>query len=300
MRDVSNVYKVQNIEFQARWFPLANLLSKQKKVSVTGAAELLGLTHPAVNQIASQMEKAGLLSSYKDKNDERRRFLILSTKGKHTVKQLEPLWAIIKTTTQNFIKLADEDFLNSLTKIEKLLNEESMYDRIINEVKRKQFEEVEIIEYKPAYKKHFVSLNLEWLNKYFKIEQYDKDILYNPDDKILKTGGKIFFARLDNKIIGCVAVVKYENNVYKIAKTAVTENYQRRQAGRKLVIKAINYALKRKANKILLNTSPKLVASIALYESLGFLIKQAPEGFIKHRRKTIHMQLDKRKYKRVK
>ena len=93
--------------------------------------------------------------------------------------------------------------------------------------------------------------------------------------------------------------MKYENNIYKIAKTSVTENYQRRQAGKKLVVKAINYALKRKANKILLNTNPKLTASIALYEGLGFKIKPAPEGFIKHRRKTIHMQLDKRKFKSI-
>lgn len=297
MRDVSNVYKLQHIEFQARWFPLANLLSHQKKVSVTGAAELLGLTHPAVNQIAGQMTKAGLLTSQKDVKDERRRFLMLSPKGKKIVKQLEPLWASIKNVAQDFVKSVEVDFLSKFSKMEKLLDEESMFDRIVKELKRKQYEEIEIIKYKPAYKKHFISLNLEWLKKYFEVESYDKELLYNSEKYILSPGGMIFFARLDKKIIGTVAVIKHTGNLYEISKTAVTENYQGRQAGKKLVVKAINYALIRKAKKIVLNTNPKLTTSIALYESLGFKIRPIPKEFIKHKRKTIQMVLNKRKFK---
>jgi len=184
--------------------------------------------------------------------------------------------------------------------MERLLDEQSMYDRIMEEIKRKQYEKVEIIKYRPAYKKNFVSLNLEWLQKYFEVEPYDKELLDNPEKYILNTGGMIFFARLDKKIIGTVAVIKHGNNTYKISKTAVTENYQGRQAGKKLVIKAINYTLNRRAKKIILNTNPKLTASIALYESLGFRTKPLPKEFIKHKRKTIHMELDKRKFKSIK
>ena len=71
MRDVSRIYQEQDVGFQARWFPVLYLLGQKTSMSVTEVAHALGMTHPAVNQIAGAMSGAGLLSSSRDSSDER-------------------------------------------------------------------------------------------------------------------------------------------------------------------------------------------------------------------------------------
>ena len=39
--------------------------------------------------------------------------------------------------------------------------------------------EVNIINFKNEYEKHFYDLNIEWLNNFFEVEEYDHKILSN-------------------------------------------------------------------------------------------------------------------------
>ncbi len=39
--------------------------------------------------------------------------------------------------------------------------------------------EVNIINFKNEYEKHFYDLNIEWLNNFFEVEEYDYKILSN-------------------------------------------------------------------------------------------------------------------------
>jgi 2-hydroxychromene-2-carboxylate isomerase len=52
MRDVSRVYRELDEPFEARWFPLLRALLEESPQGVTQVARALGLTHPAVNQLA--------------------------------------------------------------------------------------------------------------------------------------------------------------------------------------------------------------------------------------------------------
>ncbi|MEW5925309.1 MAG: MarR family winged helix-turn-helix transcriptional regulator, partial [Candidatus Zixiibacteriota bacterium] len=114
MRDVSRIYKEQDIDFEARWFPVFYLLKLESNTSITEIASALGLTHPAINQIAGEMSRAGLIISVRDKNDERRRLLSLSVKGKSLVPELEPLWQDVVDATMEVLEAANEGFLESI------------------------------------------------------------------------------------------------------------------------------------------------------------------------------------------
>ena len=129
-RDVSRVYREQKLEFHARWFPVAYLLTQNSPMSVTAIADALGLTHPAVNQIAAEMARRGLLTSRKDKDDERRRLLSLTPKGRRVVRDLQPLWDAVEKCTRQLIREAGYDLLSSIAAIEKALDRQEMYDRI--------------------------------------------------------------------------------------------------------------------------------------------------------------------------
>ncbi|MFH1373036.1 MAG: MarR family transcriptional regulator [bacterium] len=129
-RDVSQVYQDQKLDFHARWFPVAYLLSQFSDLPVTTVADKLGLTHPAVNQIAGQMSRRGLLTSRTDPDDERRRLLSLTSKGKKMVEKLRPLWIAVETCTSQVIEASGCNLLAGITAIEHELDRQSMYDRI--------------------------------------------------------------------------------------------------------------------------------------------------------------------------
>ncbi len=132
-RDVSRVYEAQKVNFRARWFPMAILLSRSSPMSITAIANSLKFTHAAVNQIATEMTRHGLLVSRKDKSDERRRLLALSRRGRDTVVGLQPLWLSIERCTEKVIAESGQDAFALLRSIESALDEREMYDRIITD-----------------------------------------------------------------------------------------------------------------------------------------------------------------------
>jgi len=87
---------------------------------------------------------------------------------------------------------------------------------------------VNIINFKNEYEKHFYDLNIEWLNNFFEVEEYDHKILSNAKKYIIDKGGKIFFAVLGDKIIATVALMPTENELtYEEIKMEIKSPYSR-------------------------------------------------------------------------
>ena len=76
--------------------------------------------------------------------------------------------------------------------------------------------EVSIISFDPRYAKVFFDLNIEWLETYFYVEDYDREVLSNPNTYILDPGGHIFFAVGNDNAIGTVALMKVEEGIYEL------------------------------------------------------------------------------------
>ena len=53
--------------------------------------------------------------------------------------------------------------------------------------------------FKVEYKLDFKALNLQWIKKYFRVEEEDRKILENPKSYVIDRGGQIFFAINDGK-----------------------------------------------------------------------------------------------------
>jgi N-acetylglutamate synthase-like GNAT family acetyltransferase len=173
-----------------------------------------------------------------------------------------------------------------------------MYVRVTRQMKMRQLNEVEIVDYQPRFKRYFKSLNVQWLQEYFKVEETDKILLSDPHGKVIKPGGLVLFARLDGKIVGTAALIKHNKHIYELAKMAVTREVRGRQVGRKLGLAAIERAKKAGARQLVLLTSPQLTAAYNLYRSLGF-VEISPEQpwATPHRRESIAMSLELKKRK---
>jgi ribosomal protein S18 acetylase RimI-like enzyme len=297
-KDAPRIYGERSTDFEPRWFPLFYLLKQAGPVSVTEAASALGYTHPAINQIAGEMAVRGLLESIKDKKDERKRLLRLTRKGRAAVSRLEPVWADIGAAAAELLEEAGGDFLTALGRLEDALEETDVYQRVVRRAKRRELESVEIIDYRPQFKRFFKSLNLEWLQKYFAVEDKDLRLLSDPNRKIIKAGGFVFFARLEGKIVGTAALLKHDRDIYELTKMAVTRHARGRQAGRKLALAAIQRARKAGAKRVVLMTSPRLTAACNLYRSLGFVEASLAQPWTTtYKRESIAMSLDLKKEK---
>jgi GNAT superfamily N-acetyltransferase/DNA-binding MarR family transcriptional regulator len=293
MKDASRIYRALEMNFEARWFPVLYALSKQSPMAVTELAQALGLTHTAVNQLASEMMKKKLLLSTRDKTDERKRLLQLSKKGQRAASELGPVWREIKRSTRELIVSSGHDLLSALGKIEELLDEQDMYERVCARMGIAPGEEVEIVDYRPAYKKHFKSLNYEWLNEHFSVEEHDEVLLDDPNGRIIRRGGAVLFAKVGEEIVGTCALVRHSDEVFELTKMAVIARARRQKIGTKLAEAVIQRARARKANTIYLETSPKLLPALHLYEKLGFKkTGRGPLGRLRYKRRTRTLKLD--------
>lgn len=115
----------------------------------------------------------------------------------------------------------------------------------------------------------FRELNEAWISKFFRIEEHDRIQLAEPEN-ILRAGGQIVMALAGEERIGCCALIFLKPGVFEVAKMAVSENYQGRGVGRKLLEYAIAQAKTLGAHTLELASNSKLANAVHLYESLGF------------------------------
>lgn len=129
---------------------------------------------------------------------------------------------------------------------------------------------IQFIPFDDKYAKDFCSLNVEWLAKYFYVEPYDEKVLSNPKEHIIDTGGYIFFAKINNEVVGTVAIIK-QKNFYELSKMAISPKHQGLKIGQKLLDFTIEFAKSKKWKSITLYSHRKLKTAIYIYSKKGFI-----------------------------
>jgi GNAT superfamily N-acetyltransferase len=130
--------------------------------------------------------------------------------------------------------------------------------------------QVAIREFEPGDEAAFRQLNEEWITRYFRIEAKDEESLYDPQANILTPGGRIVFADIDGRCVGCCALVRSGEGEFEVAKMAVTAECQGSGIGRKLLEAVVEAARSSGARRLYLETNHALTPAIRLYESVGF------------------------------
>ena len=137
---------------------------------------------------------------------------------------------------------------------------------------------MEIVDFRAEYAGAFESLNREWLEKYFWVEEVDKVLLANPETELIAHGGHILFVLDRDVAVGTVALKHHGNGRFELTKMAVTEAYQGRGLGRALLSAAVERFGKIEGASLFLETNSRLQTAINLYESAGFEHARHPSG----------------------
>ena len=126
-----------------------------------------------------------------------------------------------------------------------------------------------IIPFREELSNHFRDLNIDWLEKYFFVEDHDKEVLENAKACILDKGGYIFFALHNNKVVGTVALMN-ENEGFELSKMAVSPQYQGLKIGQHLMQYCIDFAKAKDWDKLLIYSNTVLENAIYIYKKYGF------------------------------
>ena len=136
----------------------------------------------------------------------------------------------------------------------------------------------------------FKSLNLEWLDTYFKVEPIDQLVLNNPEREVIDKGGFIFMIQKNYDTIGTFAFIKKSAKIYEFSKMAITPDERGNGYGNMAMEFLIQFAKNKKWSKLILYSNTKLKNSIHLYKKYGF--KEIPlEKNLIYSRGNIKMEL---------
>lgn len=291
IRDVGRLYQGLGFEFEPRWYLLFYSLHEHGPASITALASSLSQSHAAVNQVAGELLDAGLVAEVRERGDERKRLLRLTPRGRKLAARMVPLWQEIGKATRELFRDSGCNLVADLRTIEAALDQASIYDRVRVARGESLVPPIDIVDYRPAYKKHFRELNTVWLREHFTVEPEDEKMLSNPRGRIVNRGGAVLFASAEGEIVGTCALIRHSASDFELSKMAVAESARGHGVGRALGKASIDRAARLGGRRLFLLTSEKLPAAIALYRKLGFKDCPMPEAASHYKRSTMAMEL---------
>lgn len=147
---------------------------------------------------------------------------------------------------------------------------------------------IQIIPYSNGLKEAIKILNYEWLEKYFRVEQSDIQSLSNPKEEIIDKGGFIFYAKLNDEIVGTASLLKKTEDVFELGKMAVSEKAQGHKIGTLLLEHCLQFAKQKQIRTLILYSNTKLKSALHLYRKYGFSEIKLDEGL--YERANIKME----------
>jgi putative acetyltransferase len=129
---------------------------------------------------------------------------------------------------------------------------------------------MEIVEFSPEHAEAFRTLNEAWISKYFTLEAKDRQVLGDPQGKILAKGGRMFMAIAAGEPVGCAALLKMADGGYEVAKMTVSETLRGSGLGRLLMQRCIDAGAEDGVPRLYLETNSGLGPALALYRAMGF------------------------------
>ena len=127
LSEINRIYQTEGIEFDASWFPVFYLLSKNDSLSIKELSEQTEVSHPAASQLITNLKNRKLVETTVSADDGRRQMVQFTDKGRDLLKQILPVWDAI-STSMNELQASDPKIAEILPAISALENSFRAYN----------------------------------------------------------------------------------------------------------------------------------------------------------------------------
>jgi DNA-binding MarR family transcriptional regulator len=269
-QEAAQIYNLYDVAIEPRWFPVFYVLANQEQQSIAQLADIIGHSQASVSQIVKEMHQQDFVVISKAADDGRKTILTLSEKARTYLPALQQQVADVGKTIEDLVAQMQHDVWKALDELDYLLDQQSLFDRVRQERKQRESQQVQLVEYSDQYHDAFRQLNHEWITAYFTLEESDHQALDHPQEKIIRPGGHILMALYQNEPVGTCALIKIDNSTYELAKMAVTPKAKGKHIGWLLGKAAVQKARELGAKRVYLESNTLLKPAISLYQKLGF------------------------------
>ncbi|MDR6197638.1 bifunctional helix-turn-helix transcriptional regulator/GNAT family N-acetyltransferase [Siphonobacter sp. SORGH_AS_0500] len=269
-QEAARIYGMYDLEMEPRWFPVLYSLGQNDGQSVAQLAEDIGHSQASVSQIIKEMAKQDYITITKGTTDARKTIVTLSDKSRQQLPALDTQMKDVAMAVETMLAQTQHNLWKALDELDYYLDQQGLFDRVNQQRKQRESQQVVIVPYSEEYHDAFRSLNVEWITAYFKMEVADYQALDHPNEKILDRGGFIYIALYEGEPLGCCALIKMDDYTYELAKMAVSPKAQGKHMGYLLGKSILQKAKELGAEKVYLESNTLLKPAIRLYHKLGF------------------------------
>jgi DNA-binding MarR family transcriptional regulator len=143
LSEINKTYQTAGINFDASWFPVFYLLSKNESISIKDLSDTTGVSHPAASQLVANLKNKKLLKTTTSSTDGRLQLVQLTKTGRVLLEQIMPVWDALKLTMEELVHSdpESEHLLAALTAVEKSFRAASLSEKIGDKLKEIQHEQ---------------------------------------------------------------------------------------------------------------------------------------------------------------
>ncbi len=129
-KDGALIYASFNIDFEPKWFPVIYTLHHRGAMGIMELAEEIGYAHPSTISLVKELERKKLVQSKKDKSDDRKRMISLTSQGEKRIIQMKPVWKLMTRLIQE-ITNTPTDLMTAIMEVEQQLDHQGFYQRAL-------------------------------------------------------------------------------------------------------------------------------------------------------------------------
>jgi DNA-binding MarR family transcriptional regulator/N-acetylglutamate synthase-like GNAT family acetyltransferase len=269
--EAARVYQAYETPLQPRWYPVFQVLAEKGRAAVTEIAGEVGHTHASVSQIIAQMRRRGFVTLRRSSQDGRSTVVSLSPRGRAAVPRIREQCRDVSGAVSALLQESGGTLWTALAAFEGALRSRSLVERTL-EIRRSReaAADVRIVPFAARYRTAFKRLNEAWIREHFTLEQTDREMLDEPENRILRPGGHVLVALRQMKPVGVCALVPHGERCFELAKMTVAKTARGHGIGLRLGEAAVEKARASGATRLYLETNAALKPAIALYRKLGF------------------------------
>lgn len=137
LAEINRIYQNEGIDFDASWFPVFYLLSKNDSLSIKELSEQTEVSHPAASQLITNLKNRKLVETKVCEDDGRRQLVQFTAMGRNLLQQILPVWDAITNSMQELSETdaAIAEVLPAITALENKFRDYNLADKVSNKLK---------------------------------------------------------------------------------------------------------------------------------------------------------------------